>query len=137
MPTPFVNFLSGIIANIHFFLWIHCCVCFNWKCNFLFYFCTLFYVKIKVKTQSKAPPKWVDIFLNYILICLKDHKWNILLWIIIFLGKYFSLIEKFTCSKLDRNKKCFCIFKALKPWKCTILVFFKCPFLFIKCAHSF
>jgi hypothetical protein len=32
-----------------------------------------------------------------------------------FKKKYFPLIAKFTCSKLDTNKKCFCMFKALKP----------------------
>jgi hypothetical protein len=28
--------------------------------------------------------------------------------------EYFSLIAKFTCSKVDINQKCFCMFKALK-----------------------
>jgi hypothetical protein len=32
-----------------------------------------------------------------------------------FFLKYFSLIAKFTCSKFDTNKKCFYMFKALKP----------------------
>jgi hypothetical protein len=26
--------------------------------------------------------------------------------------KYFPLIAKFICSKLDKNKKCFCMFKV-------------------------
>jgi hypothetical protein len=30
---------------------------------------------------------------------------------------YFSLIAKFTFSKHDTNKKCFCMFKAIKPKK--------------------
>jgi hypothetical protein len=29
--------------------------------------------------------------------------------------EYFPLIANFTCSKLDTNQKCFCMFKALKP----------------------
>ncbi len=36
-----------------------------------------------VKTQSKDPPKCVNILLNYILVCLKDQKGNITVWIVI------------------------------------------------------
>jgi hypothetical protein len=51
--------------------------------------------------------------------------------------EYFPLIAKFTCSKFDTNKKCFCMFKALKPQKWTIFIFFKHPFLLPNVHHSF
>ncbi len=51
--------------------------------------------------------------------------------------EYFPLIVKFTCSKLDSNQKCFCMFKALKLWEWTILVFFKCLFFLSNVHHSF
>jgi hypothetical protein len=47
---------------------------------------------------------------------------------------FFPLIAKFTSSKFDKNKKCFFMFKTLKPQEWTIIVFFKCPFFFNKCA---
>jgi hypothetical protein len=72
--------------------------------------------------------------LNYIFVCLKDHKWSIIVWIVIKILEYFSLIAKFTCSKLDTNKKCFCMFKAFKPQKWTILIFFK-HFFFLPNVH--
>ncbi len=46
---------------------------------------------------------------------------------------YFPLIGKFTCSKLDTNKKCFYLFKAFKLQEWTIFVFFK-HFFSTKCA---
>jgi hypothetical protein len=52
---------------------------------------------------------------NYIFVCLKYHKWNIIIQIVIIFLKYFSLIVKFTCSKFDTNLKYFCVVKALKP----------------------
>ncbi len=51
--------------------------------------------------------------------------------------EYFSLIANFTFSKLDINKKCFCMFKTLKSWKWTILIFFKRPFFLPNVHHSF
>jgi hypothetical protein len=48
-------------------------------------------VHIWVKTQSKEPPKWVDIPYNCIFICLKDHKENITVWIAIILLKIFFI----------------------------------------------
>ncbi len=71
---------------------------------------------------------------NYIFIYLKNHKGSIIVWIVIIFLEYFSLIAKFTCSKLDRNQKYFCMFKAFKPQEWTILIFFKC-FFSTKCAH--
>ncbi len=62
--------------------------------------------------------------LKYIFVCLKDHKWSIIVWIVIIFGEYFSLIAKFTCSKFDTNQKCFCMFKTLKPQKWTFLFYF-------------
>jgi hypothetical protein len=44
--------------------------------------------------------------------------------------EYFPLIEKFTCSKFDTNKKCFCMFKAFKLQEWTILVFFRHHFFY-------
>ncbi len=43
--------------------------------------------------------------------------------------EYFLLIKKITCSKFDKNKKYFCMFKALKSWKWTVICFSK-PFFF-------
>jgi hypothetical protein len=79
----------------------------------------------------------MDTFLSYIFICLKDHKWRIIIWIIIMFLKYFPWIAKLTCSKFDTNKKCFCTFKALKLWEWTIFVFFKCLFFPPNVHHFF
>ncbi len=49
----------------------------------------------------------------------------------------FPLIVEFTCSKLDRNQKCFCMFKTFKLQKWTIFIFFKCPFFLPNVHHSF
>jgi hypothetical protein len=64
---------------------------------------------------------------------LKDHKGNIIVWIVIILKIYFPLIEKFTCSNLDTQKKNLKKFKAIKPREWTILVFSNI-FFYTKCA---
>ncbi len=52
--------------------------------------------------------------------------------------KYFPLIVKFTCSKLDSNQKCFFMFKALKLWESIVLAcFFQMSVFSIKCASLF
>jgi len=48
--------------------------------------------------------------------------------------QYFSLIAKFTCSKLDPTKKCFYMFKTLKPQK--DIRFFQMSFLLPNVHHS-
>ncbi len=50
--------------------------------------------------------------------------------------EYFSLIANFICLKIDTNKKCFYMFKELKPWELIILIFFK-YFFFTNVHHSF
>jgi hypothetical protein len=72
--------------------------------------------------------------LNFHFVCLKYHKGNIIVWIFIFFGEYFPLITNFTCSKLDKNQKCFYMFKALKHRKWIVFVFFKGFYFFTKCA---
>ncbi len=47
--------------------------------------------------------------------------------------EYFPLIKNFTFLKLDTNKKCFCMFKALKLQEWAVLVFSNVLFI-IKCA---
>jgi len=60
-----------------------------------------------VKTKSKEPPKWVDTFLNYFFVCLKDHKWSIIVRIvIIFLGIFF-IKWKFCMFKVWHKSKMF------------------------------
>jgi hypothetical protein len=59
-----------------------------------------------------------------------------IIWITKKIWEYFPLIAKFTCSKLNTNQKSFCMFKVLKPWKWTILIFFKC-FFSTNVHHSF
>ncbi len=49
-----------------------------------------------------------------------------------FFWKYFSLIAKFTCFKLNRNQNVY-MFKAFKLEEWTIFVFFQ-TFFFTKCA---
>ncbi len=51
--------------------------------------------------------------------------------------EYFSLIAKFTCSKLDTNQKCFYISKAFKLWKWTILFFLNVLFFYQMCTILF
>jgi hypothetical protein len=74
---------------------------------------------------------------------LKDHKDNIINWIVIIFLEYFSfIIAKFTCSKFDTNQKYFCMFKTLKPWKWIILIFLKhffysTKFVFLKIEEDF
>jgi len=46
---------------------------------------------IKVKTQSQGPPKWVDTLSNNIFVCLKNHKGNIIVWIVIIVFEIFSI----------------------------------------------
>jgi hypothetical protein len=79
----------------------------------------------------------MDIPSNYIFICFKDHKGNIIILIVIICLEYFSLIAKFTCSKFDTNKKCFGMFKTLKPRKSMVLVFFKHLIFLPNVHHSF
>ncbi len=54
-----------------------------------------------------------------------------------FFWEYFSLITNFTCSKLNTNQKCFCMFKTFKPWEWTSLYFFKHPFFIPNVHRSF
>jgi len=54
-----------------------------------------------------------------------------------FFLEYFPLIALFTCSKLDTNQFFFCMFKAFKPRKWTIFVFFKRLFFLPNMLHSF
>jgi hypothetical protein len=51
--------------------------------------------------------------------------------------EYFSIIAKFTCSKLDTNQKCFYMFKTFRPQKWTIFVFFKHFFFYQMCTIPF
>ncbi len=51
--------------------------------------------------------------------------------------EYFSLIAKFICSKFDTNRKCFCMFKTLKPQECIIFIFFKPLFFLTNVHHCF
>ncbi len=74
--------------------------------------------------------------LKYIFVCLKDHKWSIIVWIVIFFSECFPLIAKFTCSNFDTNKTCFCMFKALKPREWTFF-FFQTSIFSTKCAPFF
>ncbi len=60
---------------------------------------------------------------NCIFVCLKDHKSKHNNLDCHFFLEYFALITNFTCSKLDTNQKCFCMFKTLKPQKWTVLGF--------------
>jgi hypothetical protein len=62
---------------------------------------------------------------------------SIIIWIFIILLEYFSLITKLTCSKLETNQKCFCMFKAFKPWEWIVLVFFRCLFFLPNVHHFF
>jgi len=72
-----------------------------------------------------------------LFICLKYHKWSIIVYIVIIFWEYFSIIAKFTCSKFDTNKKCFCMFKSFKPQKWIVSVFFKCVFFYQMCTILF
>jgi len=77
----------------------------------------------------------MDICSNYIFVCLK-RKHNSLDCHNVFL-KYFPLIAKFTCSRLDTNQNCFCMFKAFKPWKWIIFFFLNIFFFILNVHHSF
>jgi hypothetical protein len=46
---------------------------------------------IKVKTHSQEPPKWMDTFSNNIFVSLKNHKGNIIVWIVIIVFEIFSI----------------------------------------------
>jgi hypothetical protein len=77
--------------------------------------------KIKVKGATQVSGH----FLNYIFVCLKDHRGSIIVYIIIIFLEYFTLITKFTCSKLNTNQKKNCMFKTFKPWKWIVFIFLK------------
>ncbi len=47
--------------------------------------------------------------------------------------KYFPLIAKFTCSRLNTNQNYFCLLKTFKLRECTVL-FFSMSFFNTKCA---
>ncbi len=75
--------------------------------------------------------------LKYIFVCLKNHWWSLIVWIVIMFLEYFPLIAKNMCSKFNTNQKCFCMFKALKPQKWTFILFFKTFIFSTKCAPFF
>jgi hypothetical protein len=46
---------------------------------------------IWVETQSKEPLKWMNIPSNCIFVCLKNHKGNVIVWIVIKVLGIFSI----------------------------------------------
>ncbi len=86
----------------------------------------------------------MNIFLNYIFICLKDHKWSIIVWIVImFFGIFFiscniyifkvwhksiMLLHVQSIQTLRVNNLCF-LFKCL--------FFTKCPPFLLKIKEDF
>jgi hypothetical protein len=87
-----------------------------------------------VKSESKEPPKWVDIPWNCIFVRLKNHKGNIIIWIVIISFGIFSTNYKVYMFKVWHKLKFFCIFKAFKLREWTILVFSNVLFFSTKCA---
>jgi hypothetical protein len=56
-------------------------------------------------TKKKPLIEWT--FLNYIFVCLEDHKWNIIGWIIINIFGIFFINCKFYMLKAWYNSKMF------------------------------
>jgi hypothetical protein len=90
-----------------------------------------------VKTQSKESPRWKDILSTCIFVCLKDHKWSIIVWIVIISFGIVFIIFKVYMPKAWHKSKVFLHVKAFKLWKSTILVFFKHLFFLPNVHHSF
>jgi hypothetical protein len=88
----------------------------------------------KTTIKKSHPNEWKLLKIVFLYVWKITRKHNSLdCQIFLAISKNFSLITKFTCSKVNTIQKCFCMFKALKPQERTILVFFKRPF-FTKCA---
>jgi len=104
-------------------------VCFNLSCNFC--------ICLWVKSQSKEPSKWVDIFLNYIFVCLKDHKGSIIVWILItFLGIFF-INWKFYMLKIWHKSKRFLHVQSIQTSKVDTPCYFLISFFLPNVHHSF
>jgi len=79
----------------------------------------------------------MNIFSNCIFVCLKDHKWSIIVWIIIISFGIFFIIFKVYMPKTWHKLKVFLHVKAFKLWKWTVLVFYKHFFFLPNVHHSF
>jgi hypothetical protein len=73
--------------------------------------------------------------LNCIFACLKYHKRNIIIWIVIIFWEYFPLIENFTCSKLDTNKLKKLHVQSTQTLKMNNPCFLKKMFFFLPNVH--
>jgi hypothetical protein len=70
-------------------------------------------------------------------VCLKDHKGNMIVFIVIIFSEYFLLIAKFVGSKLHTNKNCFYLLKAFKLQKWIVLIFSNVIFFSQMCTIPF
>ncbi len=75
----------------------------------------------------------MDIFLNYIFVCWKDHKWSIIVWIVMIFLEYLSSIAKLTCSKFDTNQT-FLHLQSTQTLKMDNPCFCQMSFFTTKCA---
>jgi hypothetical protein len=86
-----------------------------------------------VKIQSKEPPKWMHTPQNYIFVCLKDHKGNIIVWIIIKKIGIISINYKVYMLKAWHKFKKLHV-QNTQPSKVDIPYFFQTFFFSTKCA---
>ncbi len=92
-----------------------------------------------VKTKWKEPPKWsMDTFKNCIFVCLKDHKWPIIIWIVIILFEIFSINYKVYILKVWHKSKIFLHVQSTQISRMDSFLFStKCAPLFLKIGKDF
>ncbi len=75
--------------------------------SFLGFFCQKKHVFIKKmgKIIVKGAPKWMDIFFNCIFVYLKNHKGNIIVWIVTVFFAIFSISYKVYMLKTWHKSK--------------------------------
>lgn len=69
-------------------------------------------IQIWVKTKSKQPLKWVDIYLKYIFISLKNYKGNTIIWIVnIYFWNKLHYFQSFNVQNLMQIRSSFACLK--------------------------
>ncbi len=76
----------------------------------------------------------MDTFFNYIFVCLKDHKWNIIIWIIIIFLVIFSINCKVYILKVWHKLKMFLYVLNIQTSRVNNPWFFQTSFFSTKCA---
>jgi hypothetical protein len=103
-----MGFSVNFICSASFHKWSHSCAV------------PVFAQVIREKHNQRSHPNEWTLHKKYIFICLKYHKGNIRVWIVIIFFGIFSINCKVYILKVWHKSKMFLHVKTFKPWKCTV-----------------